>query len=83
MSAVLAVQPTATLDEFLADPIDQAELEDVIERLMSAEVVSLGGIPYHSMRVKVREQWSTDGKTRLGARDVSTLILKAWQEHRP
>lgn len=90
MSTVLAVQPTSTLDDFLLDPIVQAEFQVVIERLMSDSSVQFNGFTNAGdMRVKVRENGETKAgtreprRTRWIAEDVARLIFIAWREHRP
>lgn len=90
MSAVLATQPVATLDEFLSDPLIRSEFQAVIERLMSDAPTELNGYMSASlMRVKVCENREMKAGTREPRRttwlaeDVAALILKAWREYRP
>lgn len=90
MTAVRAVQPVATLDEFLSDPVVVAEFQSVIERLMSIKPFKYNGYTDVSqMRVKVCENGETKRgtsepkRTAWTAEDVGPLILKAWQDYRP
>lgn len=82
MSAVLATQPVATLDDFLADPLVAAELAAVLDRLMGDSYVPFAGSHYGDLRIKARERYDARREKLIGD-DAARLILIAWREHRP
>ena len=91
MTAIRAIQPVATLDDFLADPLVLAEFQEVIERLMSARSTPAPGgyLTVSDMRVKVCEDGeqkrgtSEPKRTAWTAEDVAPLIFATWRAMRP